>query len=561
MKKRTYRIGKFFRVLALLLSLTLVLGSTAAFAANDSLARLLKNVEPKGETQVTAGERVTLRALAAKEASVSVNLAGTGLPLIRAEREDSSYYWFEASYVIPTNAAAGQHIGDITFTAKLDGRSETRTVPGFTVMEIGGSSNTPAPPTPSTPSTPGTDLSGVKPVAGQQVIITPQSGYDYADVFIPSERDRGEDYSAPYYYQLPRGTIDYVSSAPSDSANCQLASGRRVKYTDIQTYAMSGTLGNNAVTGVSLSADRSYTTVKISGSWSVPFNVEALPFTYRDSSNNVAAFNPTKVVVSFDYTTSIQTGSITFPENSCFTSASVYTRMQNGIAQGVLELTLREPGKYYGCYAAYPSMGNLELRFLNPVNSLQGVRIAIDSGHGSYKNAETIDRGAISGNVYEDQLNWDKARALADELRSRGAEVYLLDTWRTSSLYSLYARVNAAVQWEPHIYVAVHHNSASNTTARGPEVYYNTPWSVNLAKNVYQSLCGAYRQMDPSGAKERHYRFSEYAVTRGKQFASILVETGYITNPQEQALLTNPNNLPIFARAIADGIEDYLAGN
>lgn len=561
MKQRTYKTGKFFRrkfsqALALLLSLALVLGSTAVFAADSSLTRLLKNVEPKGETQVTAGEQVTLRALAAKDAAVSVNVAGTGLTLIRADREDSSYYWFEGSYTIPTNAAAGQRIGDLTFTAKLGSRSESRTVPGFTVIKIDGSSSG----TPN-PTTPGSDLSGVKPLAGQQVIVAPENGYDYADVFIPAERDRGEDYSAPYYYQLPRGTIDYVSTTPSDSTNCQLASGRRVKYTDIQTYAMSGSLGNNAVTGVSVSADRSYTTVRISESWSVPFNVEALPFTYRDSSNNVASYNPTKVVISFDYTTSIQPGSITFPENSCFTSASVYTRMQNGIAQGVLELTLREPGKYYGCYAAYPSMGNLELRFLNPVNSLQGVRIAIDSGHGSYKTGtDTLDVGATSGSVYEHKLNWDKARALANELRSRGAEVYLLDTWQTRSLYSLYARVDAAVQWEPHIYIAVHHNSATNSTARGPEVYYNTPWSMDLAKNVYQNLCSAYRQLDPSGAKERHYRFSEYAVTRSKQFASILVETGYITNPQEQALLTNANNLPVFAKAIADGVEAYLAG-
>ena len=541
------KVAKFRRALALIAALALLLCSTTVLAADDSFTRILKNVEPKGQTQVLAGETVTLRALAQKEATVVASVNGLAIPLSRASREDSTYYWFEGSYAVSSSLSAGTSLGSILFTASLNGKNETRTVPGLTVAKLKVN-----------PPTVPDDGGEVLPQAGQQVIVTS----DYADVYIPAENDRDEEYSAPYYYQLPKGTIDYVSSETSGSVNCLLASGRKVKYSDIRTYATSGSLGDNSVTRLSVSADKTYTTLKISESWSVPFNIEAQPFTYKDNTNTVSSFDPTRVVITFDYTTSIKTGTVTFPRDSCFTEAKTYTRVKNGIAQGVLELTLREPGKYYGCYAEYTSMGQLQLRFLNPVDGLEGARIVIDPGHGSYKNATTIDVGAVANGLQEHILNAKKAEALAEELRARGAEVYVLDTWESRDLYSLYARLDAAVAWEPHLYVSVHHNSSSSsTTARGVEVYYNTPWSVNLAKEVCNSIFGAYQQMDyGSTALNRGHKFSEFAVNRNKQFASILIEYGFITTPTEAGVLGDDRNLPLFASATADGIEAYLAG-
>ena len=49
-------------------------------------------------------------------------------------------------------------------------------------------------------------------------------------------------------------------------------------------------------------------------------------------------------------------------------------------------------------------------------------------------------------------------------------------------------------------------------------------------------------------------------MTRNKQFASILIEYGFITSPVEAAVLSDKSNLPLFASATADGIEAYLAG-
>ena len=75
LKRKMLKVAKFRRALALIAALALLLCSTTVLAADDSFTRILKNVEPKGQTQVLAGETVTLRALAQKEATVvaSVN--------------------------------------------------------------------------------------------------------------------------------------------------------------------------------------------------------------------------------------------------------------------------------------------------------------------------------------------------------------------------------------------------------------------------------------------------------------------------------------------------------
>ncbi|MBR6791441.1 MAG: N-acetylmuramoyl-L-alanine amidase [Oscillospiraceae bacterium] len=547
---RPLSFGKLGRVLALLTAFVLVFCSVTALAADVPYTRLLKSFSPKVHTVVPPGDYVVLEAVAHFRADVTAKIGSETIELERMEEADGDYYNFWGVYIVPKTAAPGQSLGGITFTAEMGRLTESRTAPGITVGALEAS-------IPDAPSDGGgSDGSTVKPQSGDMIIVTA----DYADVYVPVENDRGEEYCAPYYYQLPDGTIDYVSEDSEGSVNCQLASGRKVKYADIETYDGRDP-GDNEISKVAVSSSGGFTTVKITGDWSVPFNVEAKPYTYKDSTNTVSEFDPDKVVITFDYTTEIKTGSIRFPSSSCFKKAEVSTRVRNGIEQGVLELTLRKPGKYYGCYAEYTDMGKLVLRFLNPVDDLDGARIVIDPGHGSMKTASTQDIGASANGVEEHILNMEKAEALAEELESRGAEVYVLDTWKSEELYSLYARMDEAIEWEPHLLVSVHHNTSSaSTVARGIEVFYNTPFSVHLAEEVANSIFEAYQEMDYGDtAVNRGHKFSEFAVNREKQFASILIEYGFITTAIEAEVLSDKENIPIFAAYTADGIEAYLS--
>ena len=541
------------RLSALLLAVMFLFTGFSAAAAESVMTRIIEDIQPKTESTVVAGSTQTIRVLADRQADVTATVGSDKVTLRRtSEQGDDGYYWFEGEYTVPSSGSGLT----ISATASLDGRTQTRTGGSFTVYSAemlpeGDDSST-------TVTGDMLTISGAQSFSGKQIQVTA----DYADVFIPAENDREEDYAAPYYYQMPKGTIDYVVSGPDSNNIYWLASGRKVSAAKVTQLASSGTQGENTISSIGLSADSSCTYLTVSESWKVPFNIEVETIQYASStSNTVTSFTPQKVKIVFDYTTAIANTGVSVPSGSCFSDVKVSTRTTNGVPQCVIELTLREDA-YYGAYAEY-SGNKLQLKFYNPVSSLKGARIVIDSGHGSYTSGGTFDTGALGVNSTQEAYeNYRKATALRDELVSRGAEVYLLDTYKTSNLYSLYDRVDAAIDWEPMVYISVHHNSsATSTTARGIEVYYNNPWSVYLAKNICNNIFTAYQGMaNGSSAVNRGHKFSEYAVTRVKQFSAVLIEYGFLTTPVENTILTNQSNINQFAKATADGLEDYFAG-
>lgn len=557
-------LPKATRAAAILSAVMLTLGSLPVSAAEAVMSRIIDDVQPRTTQSVVAGSTQTIRVLAHEDAAVSVKVGSTTVKLSpTGEYADADSCWFEGVYTVPAGTADGTSLGSITATATLNGKTQTRV--GGSLNAIVLTQNSVADSSSSGNSSSGTvsgnllTITGAKSFSGKQITVTK----NYADVFIPSESDRNEDYAAPYYYQLPKGTVDYVVSGPDSSGNYLLASGRKVSSGKTSVTASSGSLGENKVTGIAVTADSSCTYLNFTESWNVPFNIEVEDVNYASSvSNTVSSFSPTKVKITFDYTTGILNDAISIPSGSCFTAARVYTQTSSaGVPQCVLELTLKSSA-YYGAYATYSGTGKLQLKFYNPVSSLKGARIVIDAGHGSYKNG-TFDPGAAGVNgVKEYEENYKKATALKTELESRGATVYLLDTYMTN-LGDLYSRVDAAIDWEPMVYVSVHHNSSSATSsARGVEVYYNNPWSVYLAKNVCSSIFSAYKTMDnASGAVNRGHKFAEYAVTRVKQFSAILIEYGFLTTPTECTILTSQTNIEKFAEATADGLEAYFEGS
>ncbi len=79
--------------------------------------------------------------------------------------------------------------------------------------------------------------------------------------------------------------------------------------------------------------------------------------------------------------------------------------------------------------------------------------------------------------------------------------------------------------------------------------------SVELGEAVLGSLAGVVTLRK----KRLHER--GFLVLKSASLPSILVETGYLSNPQEAKRLTDPAHQRRLARAIADGIRDYATMN
>lgn len=78
--------------------------------------------------------------------------------------------------------------------------------------------------------------------------------------------------------------------------------------------------------------------------------------------------------------------------------------------------------------------------------------------------------------------------------------------------------------------------------------------SAILQHEVVRQVDARLPTLDPAG---RHARF---AVLRAPDIASVLVETGFLTNPADEALLAQASHRRMLATALSQAVEAYVAG-
>ena len=196
-------------------------------------------------------------------------------------------------------------------------------------------------------------------------------------------------------------------------------------------------------------------------------------------------------------------------------------------------------------------------------SSTFAAKIVVDAGHGG------SDPGAIGVNgLYEKTVNLDIARKLKDFLIQQGYEVSMTRT--DDSYISLKDRVDITTAQNADLFVSVHANSYSNPDSRGAMVlYYDkdypqadypassqmavlTPESKELAQKVLNKF------VTTVGVNNLGLVESSVYVVRMGTIPSILVETAFLSNAKDAAMLNNDEVRTQMAKAIALGIVDYM---
>ena len=193
--RKKWKLG----IVSLLLMFVMIIAAFPASAAGAGMTALLQDVSPKGNVSAPAGKKVELRALAAAGAAVTASVNGQTVTLSATSEQEDGGYWYTGTYTIP-KSAEGTDLGTIRFTAQSGSRTETR---------IGGSVKVAEKNVTVTVDPPADE--NVEPVSGDMVAVKPA----YADIY--SSVDRGEEYAAPYYFNLPAGTIDYVTGSTAST--------------------------------------------------------------------------------------------------------------------------------------------------------------------------------------------------------------------------------------------------------------------------------------------------------------------------------------------------------
>ena len=180
------------------------------------------------------------------------------------------------------------------------------------------------------------------------------------------------------------------------------------------------------------------------------------------------------------------------------------------------------------------------------VNSLSAVTAAeehcfiIDAGHGG------IDGGATScTGVLESQLNLEIAVRLNDLFHFLGYKTEMIRTTDTSiytsgntiaaqKLSDLKERVRIVNKDDRNILISLHQNTFSNQKYSGAQVFYSqSEGSKMLADTVQSALVTA---LNPDSRRTAKKGEGIYLLQHIEQ-PGILIECGFLSNTQEEALL------------------------
>jgi len=186
---------------------------------------------------------------------------------------------------------------------------------------------------------------------------------------------------------------------------------------------------------------------------------------------------------------------------------------------------------------------------------LAGKVFILDPGHGGR------DPGAVDGleddDIYtqEEDLNLEYALELGERLIELGAFVIYT---RTDDTFVGITERAVLANAEPYVtaFISIHFNaSATNKNARGLEVlaYSEKSGGYPLATAIRDAVKGAGIPIFGDGLSIR----PDLGVLRLTKMSAVLIETGFITNPVEEAQLHSAVHRRAIINSVVDGIVSW----
>ncbi len=206
--------------------------------------------------------------------------------------------------------------------------------------------------------------------------------------------------------------------------------------------------------------------------------------------------------------------------------------------------------------------------------------VVLDPGHGGE------DEGAKGqGGLVEKNLTLTLSRLVAAQLQKAGVAVRL--TREGDEGVALVDRVALANRLQADCFVSIHANASPARAARGAETYFMSAeatdaeaaqaaarenaaagdvqlilWELahvaNLEASSRLALELQTRLNQLSGIRDRGVKQAPFAVLTGTTMPAVLVEVGFLSNPEEEVRLSSPAEQERLAATLAQGILAFL---
>ena len=196
---------------------------------------------------------------------------------------------------------------------------------------------------------------------------------------------------------------------------------------------------------------------------------------------------------------------------------------------------------------------------------LTGATVVLDPGHGG------DEVGAVgAGGTQEKDVNLAIAQATKRQLEALGATVVLTRTGDYRITLASRAAIVQALQ--PVAFISIHHNADpdEHRATPGNETYFQigSAASKRLAGLVYEEVFRAFSAYSIDWAADRDAGAKYRASSSGGDYygilkrtagtPAVLSEAAFITNPPEEALLTDPAFQGVEAAALARAVVRYV---
>jgi len=220
--------------------------------------------------------------------------------------------------------------------------------------------------------------------------------------------------------------------------------------------------------------------------------------------------------------------------------------------------------------------------------------VVIDAGHGGH------DAGSMYGGAREKDVTLAIALKVGEEIQKIMPEVNVIFTRKTDEFIELHERAGIANRQNADLFVSVHCNANKKTTVFGTETYSmglnKTEGNLNVAKRensvilLEKDYQEQYEGFDPNSPEadiyfsflqnafmdqslklstfveeqfiklkrnSRGVKQAPFMVLWRSKMPSILIETGFISNPDERAFLTSEEGQIELAGCVARAVQKY----
>ena len=175
--------------------------------------------------------------------------------------------------------------------------------------------------------------------------------------------------------------------------------------------------------------------------------------------------------------------------------------------------------------------------------------VMLDPGHGG------VDDGCVEDGIKEKNINFRIALLVKGKLEEKGFRVLL--TREKDAYISKEDRAKFANRMGADAFVSIHQNTFEDASVFGLETWYDGKDAKGESQRLARLVHG--QTLLSTGAEERElHGDADFHVTSSTQMPSCLIETGFLSNREEQDNLKDAKYQEKIAEGIAQGIDLYF---